>query len=688
MQFRKWLQKPWFYPLIVLVVMLIAYGLQLFRLGFYWDDWQALYLSRFGNAQVYWDFFLADRPVSAWTYILTMPVLGLHPWTWQIFTLVMRWLSVMGVVWAFSMVWPQHRWQAGWMGLLLAIYPGFTQQAISVAYSQHFITYALFTLSLAGMLAAAINPKKYWLFTSLAWFASLLHMLTMEYFVGLELLRPLLLGFVFFGRESNRRIALGKTVLHWLPYLLSLAAFGVYRFIWLPGMHSAADQNAPVLLQQLLNQPGAALLQLVQMALRDSLHTSLFAWVNTIAPATITLKAKFDIFSWAVGATVAALIATLTIAGSAEKQALTQRKDKTFHLQAAVLGAAALLLGGLPVWLTNRQVLEGAWSDRFTLAPMLGAVVLLVAVVDWLISDQARKAIVLAVFIGIAVAAHVRNSDNYADAWQVQRQYYWQVSWRVPSLQEGTAILGPEIPFSYVSGISMGFAYNMLYDQKPDSMQVPYWFIEALRYRNSNVLLDFTPDTPITYKELRNIVFEGNTDQALAVNYKAARGCVRVMDPIYQDAPYLSDYPIYEGELELYGISHPEQILTGSAGNEKLLRTVFGAPPSDDWCYFYQQADLARQQKDWESILNLYQEAENGGYSAYNGTELVPFIEGFALSENWEKALLLTEEADAMTDGVEQLLCQSWSRIVNTSGNVPEAEAAAANAYRLLNCKK
>jgi len=45
-----------------------------------------------------------------------------------------------------------------------------------------------------------------------------------------------------------------------------------------------------------------------------------------------------------------------------------------------MLGIAALLLGGLPVWLTNRQILEGTWSDRFTLAPMLGAAVLLVAV--------------------------------------------------------------------------------------------------------------------------------------------------------------------------------------------------------------------------------------------------------------------------------------------------------------------
>ena len=442
-----------------------------------------------------------------------------------------------------------------------------------------------------------------------------------------------------------------------------------------------------MLLQQLKDQPCAALLQLIQLALRDSLHTSLFAWLNTIAPATITLKAKFTIFSWAVGAVTAVLAAWLSIRSTKNENELARKAAGSFHLQAVMLGIAALLLGGLPVWLTNRQILEGAWSDRFTLAPMLGAAVLLVAVVDWLARSNARKAVVLAAFLGMAVAAHVRNSDAYADAWQIQRQYYWQVSWRVPSLQEGTAILGPEIPFSYVSGISLGFAYNILYDLQPDSMQVPTWFIEALRYRNSNVLLDFKPGTAIRYKELRNLTFEGNTDQALAVNYNAARGCVRVMDPIYQGAPYLSSYPINEGELELYAISHPEQILAQPVENGKLMHSIFGASPTDDWCYFYQKADLARQLKDWESIPGLYWQSQEGGYLPYNGTELVPFIEGFAMSADWQQAVRLSGEAASMSEGVDKVLCQTWSRIIEQTGASAEAGKAAAEATFALDCK-
>jgi len=689
MQFQKILQKKWVYPLSLFLIMLIAYGLQITKLGFYWDDWQALYLSRFDNIRAYWDFFLFDRPISAWTYIITMPVLGLHPLAWQLFTLLIRWLSVMGLVWALSGVWPQRRWQVQWMGLLLAIFPGFTQQAISVAYSQHFITYALFTLSLAGMVAAALQPKKYWIFTPLSVIASLLQMLTMEYFAGLELLRPLILGFIFLSEKQNVRSALRKIFLQWLPYIITFALFFVYRFVLLPNWLPIKDQNAPVLLQQLISQPFSTLLQLIQVAVQDTLHTSLFAWINTIAPDTINLTSKFTLFSWVIGALVAVAIAWGSIICSKAEDQNTEPENKPhFTRQAILLGLAGLFLGGIPVWITNRSILVGAWSDRFTLAPMLGAIILIVALVDWLGRTPSRKAIMLAFLMGISIAAHVRTSDKYANHWQLQKQYYWQLHWRIPSLAEGTGILSPEMPFSYVSGTSMGFAYNILYDLEPDSTHVPYWYIEALRYRNSNVLADFLPDTPITYKELRNIVFEGNTDQAIAVNYKPARGCVRVMDPIYQDAPYLSDYPIYEGEIELYGISHTEQILAEPVGNDRLLTTIFGAPPVDDWCYYYQRADLARQQEDWDSITKIHNEADILGYSAYNGSELIPFIEGFAASGDFSRALDLTKQALSKTDGMNTVLCQTWTRIENRSSSNTDMKQAAAEVDALLHCKK
>ncbi len=127
---RTYFERSWFYPLVLLLVMLVAYGLSLARLGFYWDDWQVVYLSRFKDLSVYWNYFLNDRPTSAWTYILTVPLLGMSALRWQLFTLVMRWLSVLGFCWALQGLWPRRTWQIRWMGLLLAVFPGFTQQTV------------------------------------------------------------------------------------------------------------------------------------------------------------------------------------------------------------------------------------------------------------------------------------------------------------------------------------------------------------------------------------------------------------------------------------------------------------------------------------------------------------------------------------------------------------------------------
>ena len=85
--------------------------------------------------------------MAAWTYILTTPFLGTAPINWHVFTLLLRWLAVLGMWWALRGLWPNKTRQVTWMALLFAVYPVFFQQPIAVAYSQHFITYALFFLS-------------------------------------------------------------------------------------------------------------------------------------------------------------------------------------------------------------------------------------------------------------------------------------------------------------------------------------------------------------------------------------------------------------------------------------------------------------------------------------------------------------------------------------------------------------
>lgn len=676
-------ERKFFYPVFSLLVMLAAYGVALLHPGFFWDDWQAVYLARAGSPADWWQFFAFDRPISAWTYIITMPVLRLHPLAWQFFTLLVRWAGMLAFVWGMQGLWPQRTWQARWMGLLLVVYPGFSQQPIAVAYSQHFITYALFLVSLALMIWAVRKPRLFWLYTLPGAFLALCHMLTMEYFAGLELLRPVILWFMLRRKGEKFTRTVWKVFRQWLPYFMAFALFLSYRFVFYPRLSATPDPNAPLLLETLLNQPLQGLLQILQLALQDFLQVTLFAWVGALSPGEINLAVTFTLFTWLVGLSVAAVSAWLFQSKPVESEADSPAGADGFVGRSLLVGVLGVLLGGLPVWITNRQVIVGAWSDRFTLAPMFGAVILVVCLAEWLAGQRSRKAVALAVLLGLAVATQMQTVNKYRLHWELQRQYFWQFSWRVPGLETGTAIGAPELPFSYMSGISMGFAFNTLYDARPQAGQpVPYWFIEALRYRGSLLLPDFTPAQPILYTGFRNITFESSTDHMLGVNFNAARGCLRVMDPVYQSAPVLSDYPVSEGEVELYAISHPGQI-TEEGQPSPLLKQIYGPEPAHDWCYYYEKADLARQFGRWEQAAALGAEAASLGYQPRLGAEMVPFIEAHAHTGQWEEALGDTRTAVSLSPQSQPLLCQTWMRIQT---DLP-TNTTASGILRELGCK-
>ena len=40
----KIIVNPWFYPAALLLICVLTYGLVIPHLGFYWDDWESVYL--------------------------------------------------------------------------------------------------------------------------------------------------------------------------------------------------------------------------------------------------------------------------------------------------------------------------------------------------------------------------------------------------------------------------------------------------------------------------------------------------------------------------------------------------------------------------------------------------------------------------------------------------------------------
>ncbi len=685
-------QHDWAFFGGLLLVMAAAYAIKISSLGFYWDDWEGVFNSRFAHLADYWNFYLNNRPTGAWVYVLGNPLLGVSPLPWQIASLLVRWVGTLALYLALKGVWSGRAWAMRWMALLLVVYPGFVSQSISVAYLQHWSTFAMFTLSLWAMVAGLRNPKRFWLLAPLAWLACLVHVFTMEYFIGLELLRLAILWFVLQRNGEKWTRTASKVFKLWAPYLAIILIFVVWRFVYFPKLLPGPDPNSPELLLLFLKAPLAALQALTQAILQDSVYLLIFAWANTVQTSTINLGLLPTLYSWAIGLVLAALLAWAlvergpldTAAPAGLSSPPEPERPDAFAGQAALLGVLGILGGGLPVWLLGSQVIYGKWADRYALAPMIGVVILIICLLEWLagVGKTGRKSFFLALLLGFSIAAQIRVTNLFRRDWQIQRNFYWQIYWRMPALKPGTAVLGAQMPLNYSSVYAIGLALNLIYaPTRAQTAQLTNWFIDGPRYHGSSRLPDYEENLPIKYV-MRSLVFQGNTSQAVVVDFDSSKGCVYALMPDDDLRPGTSD-----DQARLYQISHLDQIETDPAKAASMPAAIFGAEPPHTWCYYYEKADLARQMGDWQAVADLDQAAGEAGYSTRRGVELVPFIEAYAHLGQWQTAYQYTLSANQKSGEMQPFLCQAWERITKETSPNPEREQVVAALDQKLKCK-
>ena len=105
----KVIENPWFYPVALLLVGMLAYGLVIPYLGFYWDDWESVYLYHLHNPAIIFPYF-AERPYSAFIYLILFPLTSMTPLFWQTVALVLRWIGVLFIYLTLNAVWPARAW--------------------------------------------------------------------------------------------------------------------------------------------------------------------------------------------------------------------------------------------------------------------------------------------------------------------------------------------------------------------------------------------------------------------------------------------------------------------------------------------------------------------------------------------------------------------------------------------------
>ncbi len=420
--------------------------------------------------------------------------------------------------WSLKLLWPKRVREVTWMAFLFAIYPSFLQQPVAVAFSQHWITYGLFFLSIGAMLQAARSPRWFLPLTILSMAACALHLLTMEYFIGLELLRPALLWIVLSQSIQSRRQRWIKTIQSWLPYLAIVGLFIIWRAFFLE--LAGDDPNSLSLLTGFRSQPLTTLVTFLQLMLQDFIQVIAGAWTQTINPSLVNLTSSFFLLTL-LASLLGAFLAGFYLYRLQLAQGSNEAVDR-WRQQAVLLGLGAIFLGFLPAWVTDRQAIEGLYGSRFTLGAMFGASILFIAILDWFTPRQFPKIVLIGFLVGIAINFHLTNTNDYRWSWTNQKRFYWQLHWRAPALKPDTAIFSDGELFPFVGLYSTSTAINLLYPQPAEHDTLAYWFYSMGRglFRQVPALLQGKK----LKTSFRTFQFNGSSKDSLVIYYAPSEG--------------------------------------------------------------------------------------------------------------------------------------------------------------------
>jgi len=646
-------------PIIFLGVLFLAFGLLIPSLGIYWDDWIFVYNAYARGPQGLWDFMYADgTPFSSLMNTALFSLLGFKPLYWHVASLFARWLTVVAFWLVLRRLWPSNPIQNYLVALLFAVHPFFMLQPLAFTFLHVWVGYCFLGFSIYWMILSVQRPEKFWLYFSLSLGAEIVTILTLEYFLGLEFLRPLLLWFILRDQEKSIKPKLIKTIKLWLPYLIVLGIYLWWRF--LVYKVPLESRNSPVGIRMLILNPIAEIRILLSNLVPDILSVVITAWYKIFDPALFNLTDRTNlllvVFSVSVG------LGIFLVFNYLGHQKLEGKETTSFWAREAFwFGLIIVVLGLAPTYVVGVYINQknDLWYSRLGLASIFGASLMLVALME-LISSKARARLVMvALLVGFSVGYHIRYTNDFRWTWKKEVNFYRQLTMRAPGLQPRTALVAENYISSYTPGdSSVAYAIDTIYAQPlgDKGKYVDYWFFSSTP--DFEEKLDrFANGMDIDIQN-RSVNFIGRSDQSLLISFEPEQGqCLYVIRP--QDVSFRKLSPFLK---QLGHLSALDRINTSADSSSPFLQ-VIGLQSPNDWCAYYQKADLARQNENYEKVIELWQDANENGFSPGAHFEYFLFLDAFAQLERWDDAVELTLEALRAFPIVRPSLCDYWNAL-------------------------
>ncbi|MEJ2708488.1 MAG: hypothetical protein P8074_12805 [Anaerolineales bacterium] len=612
--------QRWYTALSVALLALLAavvYLPLIGQLGLYLEDWYVIWSGSTNGPASLIPLYAFDRPLEGYLYATIYPLLGENVLGWHLYAFAIRLLSGLLFFWLLRILWPGQRFETMAASVLFVIYPGFTQQVQAVSFQVHLtaLVLALFSLILTVL---AVKNFNIWATIFLHAFAVLLmpiYPLLMEYYLGLEAVRLVLIWLAVRQRQPLSLLeSFLDTLKNWWPYFLALLGYLYWRVFLFAGGRPTTSVgrlvgeyagNLSHMLVSVVVEWGKDLLEVIYMAWSVPLENFFYwgSYTDLLIAGIFTLIAVllFILFAWRM-----------------QREDLGPREQLSTKTAWIWIGLLMVVVALIPVVAANRDVQFTLRDDRFSLPASLGAVIFTVGLLSLALRSRLRIW-ALAFLVGVSALTQLNYAGYMRDFWSVQRDIWWQMSWRAPQLKEGTLLMvRPPDGFNFAEGYESWAPADLIY--YPDMSPPP--ITGEVLYQATLPLIRHGGEAPTTH---RGIPLARNFDQLLVASMPTQLSCLNVIDGRKYELPVEED-PI----VQLVAPYSRIQQIELQAGFHTPPISIFGPEPQHSWCYFYQKASYARQIGDWKEITRLGDRARELGYSPAQSVEWMPFLEGYA----------------------------------------------------------
>jgi hypothetical protein len=616
---NHWVSSRWFAPLVLGWIALAAYGIFIPRVGFYGEDWSYIWLL-YGPGDIS-PFFENNREALSFVYSFLARFLGQAPWQWQIAALITRWLSALAVYLTLLNIWPSRSRRALWVGIIFLVYPAFYLQANSVTFMVVHLVLALTFFSFRLTIQAQQQTLNRYLAHTIALLLSLTNLLLMEYFYLLELIRlPLI--YCSLEQIDDRKVRIIKALKAYIPYLIVFITVSIWRVI---NQQTITGQYRITLVDMLLENPQGTLAVMLPRIFGDIWQSTFGSWWQVIIlPERANLVSVLANLHWVVVSVAFLLLVWQFIRVRDQSTRIVLWRNPLIWM-----GMTGLVLGGVVVWLPGLQPSKDYSTSRLYLPFMAGSAFLLIGLIESVQINQVWKSIFFAAAVSLAIGTQFTFQSYFMQDWTRQREFFWQLAWRMPDLPAGTTIIADRLPSRHGEENSQSAALNLIYSEAPVPGRVDYYiYFIPERIEFADVLFETGVTLNIPHR-IGN--FTGTSDQVIGLHLDE-RNCIRTFHPVLDGSK--SELPPFFRRLARKTTT---SVIPLSSNQRVLPEVIFGREPEHDWCYLFQQADIARQSGKWavaveyaDRILSMDEMITDQGKYAL-------FVEAYARTGRWDR---------------------------------------------------